>query len=225
MRTLQVSKRFKKEFASFAKSHPSMVETWKEFLKLRLVKDASEAPFGKKDYQFSNGEFRGFWHVHLVFGQVIAIYDYDPDNLYVYRMIDHEAITGIGRRGQALAKTLNRDDMEAVDVDLDDGEAALSAEERAKIEELIYYMTAEDRDILEALVKGDPRDFLMFAVEEASEDALMASLDEIKQMAATALSQTKLREGSMRAFMNITRGLSFPDDEDHSETRSRRIIL
>lgn len=226
MRALQVSKRFKKEFASFAKTHPSMVETWERFLKLRLASDANEEPFNKKDYQFSGGDLRGFWHVHLVFGKVILIYDYDDSDLYVFRVVDHSAIDGMSRRAQALRQTLTRDDMEPMDVGGTQDTPGLTAADRERIEALIYYMTAEDRDILEALIRGNYEDFLMFALEEVSEEAVMASLGEIKQMAATALSQTKLREGSMRAFMNITGGLSFPeDDESYSEAKTRRVIL
>jgi len=90
-RTIRVSKRFLKDWPSFANSFVDAEPALEDFLRVKALYDPPVA-FGKKDgpLQF----IKGYWHSHLVFGRVIVFYRIERDDLWLYRVTDHSVING-----------------------------------------------------------------------------------------------------------------------------------
>jgi mRNA-degrading endonuclease YafQ of YafQ-DinJ toxin-antitoxin module len=207
MRKVKNSERFLKEFSKFVKSHPDIEDLLRDFIALRKTADARTSPFNQKDYPFSGGNLKGIYHVHLRHGDVIVIYTYDADNLYLHRMVNHSAIDGMSRRGDAMAAAIDTTSM----IDFPDDEPdEISPEQQTEVRKLIYELAAEKDPSMRAFVRGEPAPEFIQLLRIAADDAdpqdiydALGGMSGMVEMIKTVRSQMGIRETSMRAMMNI----------------------
>jgi len=111
--TLATTKRFDKEFASFVRKFPNLVYEFDEFLTSKIAD--IDKPFGKKDTQWSGGAvagLTGWWHAHLLFGQIMIIYRPVGKKLVLASVTDHLSVEGKGLRIRSLGEYLSKVNLE-----------------------------------------------------------------------------------------------------------------
>lgn len=176
---IMATKRFMKNAAVFLRGgYPALAKTMKEFLEFKS--ENPNTPFSKKDLTFrgSNKVLRSFWHAHLVHGKVIVLYQPVENEIRLYDMVDHTAT-----EGSTFANTLShyvaglsRNDFTPVAIKGAEADAVTPAEKR-ELDELLWEMSAQDRDILVAATKGDLVDlmeFMTLTVEKPAEALISA---------------------------------------------------
>jgi mRNA-degrading endonuclease YafQ of YafQ-DinJ toxin-antitoxin module len=106
---IAVTKRFEKDFASFAKSFPKLRDEFELFLDTKL-KNIDQS-VGKKDTQWGGGAvdgISGWWHAHLFFGKAIIIYKPVGKTLVLAAVTDHLSVEGTGAKIKALGEYLKK---------------------------------------------------------------------------------------------------------------------
>lgn len=150
------TKRFLKNYAFYERGYPGIDKTFREFIEFKLQNPMT--PFSKKDVPLSSGSLRGYRHVHLFHGKVILIYDIEAGQLRLLDVVEHTGVDN-GRTANNLGdylNTLGARDFQPYTAGTGTDEAlALTPDQKADIESLMYEMAVQDRGILQAAMNGD----------------------------------------------------------------------
>jgi len=191
------TKRFRKDYKTFAEAFASFRETFAEFIRSKYA-DPSK-PFGKKDYPFvgtSKSGLKGWNHAHIVFGKAIAIYKANPKQILLAAVTDHLSVEGSGPRIQGLADYLDSLDMSNFTPIENIGVQQVKSTDdyQEPIQDLFYSMAAHDTDyqMLVDFAQGtndDVLEFLGVAVPDLDQQHLDLPL--LRSWAAQVLKQTR----------------------------------
>jgi hypothetical protein len=191
---IMASTRYLKNVAFFLRGYPTMDKTLTAFLKAKVANPTQ--PMGAKDTPFTGGVLKGFWHVHLIHGKVVLVYDYRNGALCLYDVVEHNDFESEVRQHN-LANYIAAADLEPLVGDEDETETGLAPRDTKEIEELFYMMAVEERDIINAAIAGDPADLMEFV-------KLTITADEATFMAAMGGQQ-----GLAQALQKVVKSLGY----------------
>lgn len=193
---LSATRRFRKEFAQFARANSSLEDLLRDFLEFKLSHPTES--WGAKDFPFKgNGSLHGYQHVHLFHGKVIVVYDIDQGSLRLLSCVEHKATEG--KNATALGHyldSLGDSSHEPFSVARPrEAEPALTKEQMSELEALMWEMAVQDRDILEQTKQGNLdglMEFMVLTVEAKPETIVKAfgGAANLSKVAARILSQT-----------------------------------
>jgi hypothetical protein len=156
-REVLATARFRKELAETARLNPQALKVLEEFIDYRRTAPTRNG-WGKKDYPFQNGLLKGIWHVHIVFGKDVIIYDITPVAIKLICIVDHGQIDGTMNKG-LIKSILGMSDSDFTPFELPNTSSnmGLGNAEKAEIEQLLWELASDksDRPELEAAVNGN----------------------------------------------------------------------
>ena len=83
------TRRFIKDFRSHSKQQET-IETIKNFIHFRCLNENEK--FCNKDYIFVNGYYRGYRHVHLIYGYLVLVYQITKNEIRLCAICPHKTI-------------------------------------------------------------------------------------------------------------------------------------
>ena len=176
------TKRFMKNAAVYLRGgYKGLDKVFRDFLEFKSENPTT--PYGVKDTPFGGGNkaLQGIWHCHLIHGKVIVIYKAVGSEVQLYDMVEHTAVEGGSKQTNSISDyiaSLGSSDFTPVAVQDHSAPAALSADTKRELDDLMYEMAAQDRDILLSAARGDFVDlmeFMRLAAPDVSDDAIIAA--------------------------------------------------
>jgi mRNA-degrading endonuclease YafQ of YafQ-DinJ toxin-antitoxin module len=82
---------FDQDFAKLTKMDPDAAGKLQRLIDFKRT-SAADQSMSKKDYVFSYGELRGYWHYHLVFGRDVVIYQLTRNEIRLICIVPHAQI-------------------------------------------------------------------------------------------------------------------------------------
>lgn len=166
--------RFDKEIAAFIQQAPAISQSLQQFLEFRSTA-LPQNGFGKKDAVFTAGLLKGYRHVHLVHGKVIAIYDITSSATRLYCAVTHKDTEGANPTVVGFLKNTSEADFHPFTLLDAAAPATLSREQVQAILDAFYDLASNpaDRPMLAAVVEGrfDPSLIEYLSVSADLEDS------------------------------------------------------
>lgn len=140
-RKVVATDRFKKEFEIFKRGYPQLTNNLKEFIKKRRVTD-KRTPTSKKDYPIQGSALQGYMHTHLVFGEVVIIYDVTPEQLQLITLGSHKIVDRITKSLGNWVLSLKPSDFTPFDIISEPTILNLTSEEKQEILNIFWQFAA-----------------------------------------------------------------------------------
>jgi len=205
-RSVVATRRFLKDLKPFL-GNPEVIKTLRDFLAFRKTAKPTEQ-FGKKDAPFTNDKMRGFWHLHIVFGTIILIYQVTPAEVRLIAIINHKLLDVKNKNFPNWLESLTTEDFQPFDIDEISGHEepeGLSQDQKQAVRDELYSMASntEERQMLDFALKRQNITGLMpnfrFATDDDKLDpnvllAAFGNQDSFFKLVSDALQNTRMRE-------------------------------
>lgn len=175
-REVVATERFKKEFEIFKRGYPQLTDNLKDFINKRRVTDR-RTPTGKKDYPIQGSALQGYMHTHLVFGEVVIIYDVTPEQLQLITLGSHKIVDRITKSLSNWVLSLNPKDFTPFNISSEPAMSNLTTNEKQEIINILWSFAATPdlRSDLVNAVQGNWSknliDTILVSVEQPITDA------------------------------------------------------
>lgn len=170
------TRRFIKNASSYFRSFSGVEKAFREFVEFK--NHSPKEQFGIKDIPMTGNDLlKNIMHCHLVHGKVIVLYRIIDGVLWLYDIVEHSAFDTktSARNLGAFIQSLNAGDFQPFEppapkkMRVQVGEpwelearVALPPEQMQELDALFYEMVGQDRDIIDAAIRGEFRDIMEF---------------------------------------------------------------